>query len=70
MAPHRHKKNAFSERAGIINEGEWADRRGTDLEHFELRRECQGMWHMQVAEIDMMRHELMKHFGIEDYKDR
>lgn len=41
---------------------------GTDLEHLELRRECQGMWHMQVAEIDMMRHELKKHFGIEDYQ--
>ena len=41
---------------------------GTDLHHFELRRECQGMWHGQIAEIDMMRHELKKRFGIEDYQ--
>ena len=41
---------------------------GTDLRHQELRRECQGMWHGQIADIDMMRHELRKHFGIADYQ--
>lgn len=41
---------------------------GTDLRHHELRRECQGMWHSQIADIDMMRHELKKHFGIADYQ--
>lgn len=41
---------------------------GTDLGHFELRRTCQGMWHSQIAQIDMMRHELKKHFGIDDYQ--
>lgn len=41
---------------------------GTDLEHYQLRRECRGMWHSQIADVDMMRHELKKHFGIVDYQ--
>lgn len=41
---------------------------GTDLSHFQLRRECQGMWHSQISDIDMMRHELREHFGIVDYQ--
>lgn len=40
----------------------------TDLEHFELRRECRNMWHSQISDIDMMRHELKKHFNIADYQ--
>ena len=40
----------------------------SDLAHYQLRRECQGMWHGQIADIDMMRHELKKHFGIVDYQ--
>lgn len=41
---------------------------GSDLMHHELRRECRSMWHSQIADIDMMRHELKKHFGIADYQ--
>lgn len=41
---------------------------GTDLGHDELRRECRNMWHSQISDIDMMRHELKKHFGIVDYR--
>jgi uncharacterized protein (DUF305 family) len=41
---------------------------GTDLAHFDLRRECMGMWHAQMLGIDMMRVELKKHFGVEDYQ--
>jgi len=41
---------------------------GSDLMHHELRRECRSMWHSQIADIDMMRHELKKHFGIVDYQ--
>lgn len=41
---------------------------GTDLAHDELRRECQGMWHSQISDIEMMRMELKKHFGIVDYQ--
>lgn len=41
---------------------------GSDLLHDALRRECQGMWHSQIADIDMMRHELKTHFGINDYQ--
>ncbi|UST56236.1 DUF305 domain-containing protein (plasmid) [Comamonadaceae bacterium OTU4NAUVB1] len=41
---------------------------GTDLDHEELRKECRGMWHSQIADIDMMRMELKKHFGIVDYQ--
>ncbi len=41
---------------------------GTDLEHFELRRECRNMWHSQISDIDMMRNELKKHFNIVDYQ--
>jgi hypothetical protein len=26
------------------------------------------MWHSQIADIDMMRHELKKHFNIVDYQ--
>jgi uncharacterized protein (DUF305 family) len=40
----------------------------TELKHFELRRECQSMWHSQIADIDMMRHELERHLGIADYQ--
>lgn len=36
----------------------------TDLAHHDLRRECQGMWYSQIADIDMMRRELKKHFNI------
>jgi uncharacterized protein (DUF305 family) len=41
---------------------------GTDLHHDELRKECQAMWHSQIMDIDMMRHELKAHFGIADYQ--
>lgn len=41
---------------------------GTDLHHEDLRKECRQYWHGQVADIDMMRHELKKHFGIADYQ--
>lgn len=41
---------------------------GTDLAHEELRKECRNMWHGQISDIDMMRHELRKHFGIVDYQ--
>ena len=41
---------------------------GTDLSHEELRRECRSMWHSQIADIDMMRRELKKHFGIADFR--
>ena len=41
---------------------------GTDLAHNELRRECLSMWHSQISDIDMMRHELKKHFNIVDYQ--
>lgn len=40
----------------------------SDLMHYELRSECQGMWHGQIADINMMRHELKKHFNIADYQ--
>lgn len=41
---------------------------GADLTHDELKRECTQMWHSQIADIDMMRNELKKHFGIVDYQ--
>lgn len=41
---------------------------GTDLMHYPLRNECRAMWHGQIMDIDMMRHELKKHFGIADYQ--
>ena len=41
---------------------------GIDLTHMDLRRECQNMWHSQIGDIEMMRHELQKHFGIADYQ--
>jgi uncharacterized protein (DUF305 family) len=41
---------------------------GSDLTHEELRRECRSMWMSQTADIEMMRGELKKHFGILDYQ--
>lgn len=41
---------------------------GSDLMHDDLRQECRSMWHSQIADIDMMRQELKKHFGITDYQ--
>lgn len=41
---------------------------GADLRHEELRRECRAMWTSQTADIDMMRAELKKHFGIGNYQ--
>lgn len=41
---------------------------GSDLMHTELRRECRSMWHSQIADIEMMREELKKHFQIADYQ--
>lgn len=41
---------------------------GTDLAHSELRRECRNMWHSQISDIEVMRHELRKHFNIVDYQ--
>lgn len=41
---------------------------GSDLMHHDLRRECSSMWHSQIADIEMMRNELKKHFGIADYQ--
>lgn len=41
---------------------------GTELIHFELRNECRQAWHSQTMDIDMMRHDLKKHFRVEDYQ--
>lgn len=41
---------------------------GSDLRHEELRRECRAMWIAQTSDIEMMRTELKKHFGIADYQ--
>jgi len=41
---------------------------GSDLAHEALRRECRSMWMSQTADIEMMREELKKHFGIPDYQ--
>jgi hypothetical protein len=41
---------------------------GSELEHFDLRRGCSDMWHSQTSDIDQMRHELAKHYGIVDYQ--
>ena len=41
---------------------------GSDLLHHELRQECRMMWHSQIADIEMMRNELKKHFGVGDYQ--
>lgn len=41
---------------------------GSDLMHVDLRRECSNAWHSQMADIEMMRSELKKHFGIADYQ--
>lgn len=41
---------------------------GSDLKHEELRRDCRAMWIAQTADIEMMRDELKKHFGIVDYQ--
>ncbi|UUX96679.1 DUF305 domain-containing protein [Aquabacterium sp. J223] len=41
---------------------------GTDLAHEDLRRECNMAWHNQTADIQMMRTELKKHFGIVDFQ--
>ena len=41
---------------------------GSELKHEDLRRECRTMWHSQIADIDMIRHELERHFGIVDYR--
>lgn len=41
---------------------------GVDLVHEALRNECRNMWHSQISDIDMMRKELRKHFGIGDYQ--
>lgn len=41
---------------------------GSDLMHEDLRRECRTMWMSQTADIEMMRKELKKHFGIGDYQ--
>lgn len=40
----------------------------SDLHHEALRRECKSMWQGQTADIEMMREELKKHFGIVDYQ--
>lgn len=41
---------------------------GSELRHEELRRECRSAWHSQIADIQMMREELERHFGIADYQ--
>lgn len=41
---------------------------GSDLSHEALRRDCSSMWHSQISDIEMMRDELKKHFGISDYQ--
>lgn len=41
---------------------------GSDLSHEELRRECRTMWMSQTADIEMMRNELKRHFGVADYQ--
>lgn len=40
---------------------------GADMRHEELRMECRNMWHGQVSDIDTMRRELERHFGIVDF---
>lgn len=41
---------------------------GSDLEHYDLRRSCNDMWHSQTSDIDEMRHDLARHFHIFDYQ--
>jgi hypothetical protein len=41
---------------------------GSELRHTDLRRLCTQMWHSQTSDIDEMRHELQRHFGIADYQ--
>lgn len=41
---------------------------GSELRHDDLRRSCNQMWHSQTSDIDEMRHELERHFGIADYR--
>lgn len=41
---------------------------GSELTHEELRRECRNAWHSQTSDIQMMREELLRHFGIADYQ--
>ena len=41
---------------------------GSELRHFELRRACSQMWHSQTGDIDELRHQMERHFGIVDYQ--
>lgn len=41
---------------------------GAELLHPDLHRLCQDMWHSQTSDIDQMRRELARHFGIVDYQ--
>lgn len=41
---------------------------GSELQHFDLRRACNQMWHSQTGDIDEMRHELARHFNIVDHQ--
>lgn len=41
---------------------------GSELKHFDLRRFCTNMWHAQMGDIDEMRHELERHYGIVDFQ--
>lgn len=41
---------------------------GAELLHPDLHRACNDMWHSQTADIDDMRRELSRHFGIVDYQ--
>lgn len=41
---------------------------GSEPLHPDLARLCGDMWHGQISEIDGMRRELARHFGIVDYQ--
>lgn len=41
---------------------------GSDLAHPDLASSCKGMWHSQVSDIDTMRREMARHYGIVDYQ--
>jgi uncharacterized protein (DUF305 family) len=59
---------AFSRHHYMLMEPVNACMTGSDLTHRDLVRECRGMWHSQIADIEMMRNELKKQFGIVDYQ--
>ena len=65
---NQHFYKVFSRHHYTLMEPVNACMTGTDLAHEELRKECRNMWHSQISDIDMMRMELKKHYGIVDYQ--